>query len=83
LLINNNLTKLVVLNNLKMRPLNDEETKVLFTKLADYIGPNVKFLIDREDEAYVFRLIKDKVYYMSEKLMKLSTNFGRDNFLQY
>ena len=49
-----------------MRPLNDEETKVFFTKLSDYIGNNIKFLIDREDETYVFRIIKDRVYYMSE-----------------
>ena len=51
-----------------MRPLTDDETKVFFTKLSEYIGPNIKFLIDRSDEPYVFRLIKDKVYYMSEKI---------------
>lgn len=61
-----------------MRPLTDEETKILFAKLADFLGPNVKYLIDREDEQYVFRLIKDRVYYMSETLMKLSTNIAKD-----
>ena len=66
-----------------MRQLDDEETKVLFTKLGDYIGPNIKYLIDRQDEPHVFRLIKDRVYYTSESLMKLSTNGGRDELLTY
>ncbi len=65
-----------------MRPLTDEETKVFFTKLAKYIGQNIKFLIERSDEPYVFRLIKDRVYYMSEKLMLMATNIGRDELIQ-
>ncbi len=65
-----------------MRPLNDEETKVVFEKLAEYIGTNIKFLIDRNDETYVFRLVKDRVYYVSETLAKLATNIGRDNLIQ-
>ena len=40
-----------------MRPLTDEETKALLTKLSDYMGENVKYLIERDDEPYVFRLI--------------------------
>jgi len=66
-----------------MRPLTDEETKIFFTKLANYIGANIKFLLDRSDEPYVFRLIKDRVYYMSEKLMLMATNISRDSLLQY
>lgn len=66
-----------------MRPLTDEETKVFFTKLAKYIGQNIKFLIERSDEPYVFRLIKNRVYYMSEKLMLMATNIGRDELIQY
>ncbi len=65
-----------------MRVLTDEETKKFFTKLSEYIGANIKFLIDRQDEPYVFRLIKDRVYYMSESLMKLATNVARDNLVQ-
>lgn len=61
-----------------MRVLTDDETKVFFTKLSEYLGANIKFLLDRPDENYVFRIIKDKVYYMSEKIMKLAQNVGRD-----
>ena len=38
-----------------MRPLTEEETKILFEKLSKYIGENVKLLIDRADGAYCFR----------------------------
>ena len=65
-----------------MRPLNDEEIKVVFTKLADYIGANIKYLIERNDEPYVFRLIKDNVYYLSEELAKLATNITKDKLIQ-
>lgn len=61
----------------KMRPLTEEETKIFFEKLAKYIGRNIKYLIDRKDETYVFRLHKDRVYYVSEVLMRKATNVGR------
>lgn len=66
-----------------MRPLNEEETKTFFAKLAEYIGANIKFLIDREDDPHVFRLVKNRVYYMSDRMAKLCTNVGKDELLQY
>ena len=65
-----------------MRILTDEETKTFFTKLVEYLGTNIKFLIERSDEPHVFRLIKDRVYYMSESLMKLASNVGKDELIQ-
>ena len=53
-----------------MRPLTEEETKIFFEKLSKYIGDNIKLLIDREDGTYCFRLHRDRVYYVSEKIMK-------------
>ena len=38
--------------------------------------------MDRADEPYVFRLIKDKVYYMSERIAKLCSNIGKDEFVE-
>lgn len=32
--------------------------------LDDSIGKNIRFLVDRKDEDYCFRLHKDKVYYV-------------------
>ena len=58
-----------------MRPLTDEETKIFFEKLNKYIGENIKMLIDREDGKYCFRLHKDRVYYVSEKIMKQVRNW--------
>ena len=53
-----------------MRPLTEEETKIFFEKLTKYIGENIKLLLERADGTYCFRLHKDRVYYVSEKIMK-------------
>eukprot|EP01114_Cavostelium_apophysatum_P007257 TRINITY_DN1921_c0_g1_i1.p1 TRINITY_DN1921_c0_g1~~TRINITY_DN1921_c0_g1_i1.p1 ORF type:complete len:180 (+),score=40.88 TRINITY_DN1921_c0_g1_i1:51-590(+) len=64
-----------------MRPLTEEETKVFFEKLAKYIGRNIKYLVDRQDEPYVFRLHRDRVYYVSEEIMKKATNVETKSLL--
>ncbi|KAJ2801254.1 ribosome biosynthesis protein nip7 [Coemansia helicoidea] len=64
-----------------MRPLTDDETKVLFEKLAKYIGRNIVHLIDRPDEPYCFRLQKDRVYYVREEIMRKATAVGRRNLV--
>ncbi|KAG7237857.1 hypothetical protein INR49_031751 [Caranx melampygus] len=64
-----------------MRPLTDEETKTMFEKLSKYIGENIKLLVDRPDGTYCFRLHNDRVYYMSEKILKLATNISRDKLV--
>ena len=53
-----------------MRPLTEEETKIFFEKLSKYIGDNIKHLIDRSDGTYCFRLHRERVYYVSERIMK-------------
>eukprot|EP00128_Syssomonas_multiformis_P002279 Colp12_sorted_trinity150504_noHs@11607 len=64
-----------------MRPLTDEETKTFFEKLAKYIGANIKYLIERPDGQWCFRLHKDRVFYMNEELLRRATNIGRDNLM--
>lgn len=64
-----------------MRPLTEEETKIVFEKLANYIGRNITLLIDSPDEACVFRLQKDKVYYVSEKIARYATSVARPNLM--
>ncbi|KAG9314259.1 hypothetical protein JVU11DRAFT_5047 [Chiua virens] len=64
-----------------MRPLTEDESKAVFTKLANYIGNNLIHLIDRKDEPYCFRLHKDKVYYVSESSMRLSISVARPNLV--
>lgn len=66
-----------------MRPLTEEETKTLFEKLAKYIGENIKLLIDRPDGVYCFRLHRDRVYYVSEDIMKRATNVCRENLISF
>ncbi|KAI8825207.1 uncharacterized protein EV422DRAFT_517856 [Fimicolochytrium jonesii] len=64
-----------------MRPLTEEETKIFFEKLAKYIGRNIVHLIDRADDPHCFRLQRDRVFYVSEAIMKRATSVGRDNLL--
>ncbi len=45
------------------------------------IGRNIKHLIERPDGEYCFRLQKDRVYYLSEKVMKAATNVQKDNLV--
>lgn len=65
-----------------MRPLTEEETKAVFEKLANYIGKNLVHLIDRdEDDAYCFRLHKDRVYYLPVAMLHLATSVARANLI--
>lgn len=64
-----------------MRPLSDEETKLVFDKLYKYIGSKLKFLVEREDKKYVFRLHRNRVYYCDEELLKLSSHFERKKLI--
>lgn len=51
-----------------------QELKSVLEKLFKFVGKNVKSLVEREDEAYCFRLHKNRVYHVREKLMKKATN---------
>lgn len=64
-----------------MRPLTEEETKAFFAKLAKFLGSNIKFLIDREDGDYVFRLHKERVYYINSEVLKMASHAGRDELI--
>lgn len=64
-----------------MRELKPEEVETVFGKLAKYIGKNVEKLIDRNDGKYVFRVLKDRVYYMSEQLEKMASNVPRKHLI--
>lgn len=64
-----------------MRPLTEDETKTFFGKLAKFLGTNIKFLIEREDGEYVFRLHKDRVYYLNTEVLKLAQHIGKDELI--
>ncbi|KAL1764191.1 60S ribosome subunit biogenesis protein NIP7-like isoform X2 [Sigmodon hispidus] len=61
-----------------MRPLTEEETRVMFEKIAKYIGENLQLLVDRPNGTYCFRLHNDRVYYVSEMILKLAANISGD-----
>ncbi|KAI9617644.1 hypothetical protein H4Q26_012947 [Puccinia striiformis f. sp. tritici PST-130] len=60
-----------------MRPLTD----TLFSKLNNYVGKNLVHLINREDEEYCFRFHRDRVFYISENLMKSATSISKDTLI--
>ncbi|KAL0246950.1 hypothetical protein GEMRC1_008156 [Eukaryota sp. GEM-RC1] len=64
-----------------MRALTEEETKLVFEKLAKYIGENLKYLIDRTDGVYCFRFHNNRVYYFSESLLKAAATINRKQLL--
>lgn len=47
------------------------------------IGRNIRFLIERPDEEYCFRLHNDRVFYLSERLMKEAASVARDQLVRF
>ncbi|KAK4949231.1 ribosome biosynthesis protein nip7 [Elasticomyces elasticus] len=75
-----------------MRQLTDTETKMLFEKLANYTGRSLNALLtdtsptastakSSTPDRYVFRIQKDRVYYVRESLANLAISVARDNLL--
>ena len=66
-----------------MRPLTEEETKTLFLKLSEYMGRSIERMINRTDERHCFRLLKDRVYYVSESSLKAAAPISKDHLLHF
>ncbi|VVC33834.1 Ribosome biogenesis factor NIP7-like,PUA domain,PUA-like domain,Ribosome biogenesis factor, NIP7 [Cinara cedri] len=64
-----------------MKQLSDDRMKIFFEKLSKYIGTNIKLLIDRSDGKYCFREKKDRVYYVSEKVLNMGSMMNPDNII--
>lgn len=65
-----------------MRPLTETETQTLFQKLAHYTGNSLKNLIAPLDDSpnadrYVFRIHKDRVYYVRLSIANLAVSIGK------
>jgi len=65
-----------------MRPLTEEETKTVFSKLATYCS-DLKSLISPLDDGdrYVFRLNHARVYYVRLSIANIATSVSRDQLL--
>ncbi|KAL2002958.1 hypothetical protein VTN02DRAFT_5431 [Thermoascus thermophilus] len=71
-----------------MRALTEEETKTLFSKLANYTGRSLNHLIappssdsDKPNDRHVFRLHGSRVYYLPLSLANIATSIARPNLL--
>lgn len=65
-----------------MRPLTEEESKLVFTKLIKYMGKKVSHMID-DDEKFVFRLHKGRVYYCNENILSLANHFEKKKLISF
>lgn len=45
------------------------------------VGRNIKFLIERSDGLHCFRLHQNRVYYVSERMMRLASTFPRKSLV--
>lgn len=61
-----------------MRPLTEDETRLVFDKLYKFLGKSIKQLVDRPDEPYSFRLQRNRVFYVREDIMRRATNVSGD-----
>ena len=67
-----------------MRPLTDDELKLVFEKLEKFLGNDVRLLLrptaaaDGGEQAACLRLNKQTVFLVPEHLMRLATNVARD-----
>lgn len=69
-----------------MRPLTEAETQTLFKKLASFAGPSLKNLIapldnSPDSDRYVFRLHRDRIYYVRLSHANLASSIARDKLL--
>ena len=72
-----------------MRPLDENETTQVFEKLFKFVGSNLKNIVENPSHEgpdpnpgrYCFRLQKNRVYYVSESLVKRATNIKRENLV--
>eukprot|EP00820_Chromera_velia_P018855 Cvel_27767.t1-p1 / transcript=Cvel_27767.t1 / gene=Cvel_27767 / organism=Chromera_velia_CCMP2878 / gene_product=60S ribosome subunit biogenesis protein nip7, putative / transcript_product=60S ribosome subunit biogenesis protein nip7, putative / location=Cvel_scaffold3520:463-3118(-) / protein_length=115 / sequence_SO=supercontig / SO=protein_coding / is_pseudo=false len=64
-----------------MRPLTEDETKAVFEKLSRYVGQNLIQLVNRTDEPHFFRLHRERVFYVSEKQLKMAEHIPRKQLM--
>ncbi|KAL2607774.1 hypothetical protein R1flu_026347 [Riccia fluitans] len=69
-----------------MRPLDEDETTQVLEKLHKFVGSNLKHMIERQATdgldskpgGFCFRLHKQRVYYVSEAVVRRATNIARE-----
>jgi 60S ribosome subunit biogenesis protein NIP7 len=64
-----------------MRPLSDEELMLVLDKLKKFVGNQLSHLLDRPEAPHVFRLHKERVYYISEEILKRSIHIPRKSLV--
>ena len=66
-----------------MRPLTDEETKLVFEKLVKYIGKKITYMVENQETTFVFRLHRGRVYYCDEEMLKFVGHFEKKKLISF
>ncbi|CRG94864.1 large ribosomal subunit assembling protein, putative [Plasmodium gallinaceum] len=64
-----------------MRPLNDQETMIVFKKLAKFVGNNLLSMLSYNNEEYVFRLHKSNVYFVRADVAKQAESINKKSLI--
>ncbi|CRH01257.1 large ribosomal subunit assembling protein, putative [Plasmodium relictum] len=64
-----------------MRPLNDQETMLVFKKLAKFVGNNLLSMLSYNNEEYVFRLHKLNVYFIRADVVKQAESINKKSLI--
>ena len=63
------------------RRIADDELRAVLERLMKFVGRNAELLLKNPQEPHCFRVHKDRIYYVSESLMRLATNSKRADLL--
>ncbi|SBT42037.1 hypothetical protein POVWA2_043710 [Plasmodium ovale wallikeri] len=64
-----------------MRPLNDQETILVFRKLSKFVGNNLFSMLSYNDDKYVLRLHKAHVYFVRADIAKQAESINKKSLI--
>ncbi|XRB06888.1 ribosome subunit biogenesis protein NIP7 [Pycnococcus provasolii] len=64
-----------------MRPLTDEESRMVFEKMYKFVGKSIKTIVDDPANPHLLRVHRQKVYYIREEICKRAGNVARDHLV--
>lgn len=64
-----------------MRCLKENETKIVYDKLAKFVGDDLMKLVDNKEDPHVFRLIRERVYYVPANVVKYANAIPRKQLI--
>ncbi|SPJ13028.1 large ribosomal subunit assembling protein, putative [Plasmodium sp. DRC-Itaito] len=64
-----------------MRPLNDQETMIVFKKLSKFVGNNLLTMLSYSNEEYILRLHRSNVYFVRADVAKQAESLNKNSLI--